>query len=225
VAYLAGTDRQNLRADVRHLRDPNQSTGPAYDRFVILHYHFRSVTVGGVRMLGISQVNIRHGNQIRLTIRNGQLNSDNAGYVSWPDCSLLKIHASTNTGLTQTQQYRAQATQHVAAAAVLACEDNTAWCPVNGPPAQQNNNQYANLLTTATTTSNVQQIFNARVAPSRFLPRGVDWVNGNWPENIPRTGFSFDSQGNWYDPITRGYTTDNGFLSTRVFSPVNPGEN
>ncbi len=88
VTYLAGTDIQNLRADVRHLRDPNHSTGSAYDRFVILHYHFRSVTVNGVRMLGISQVNIRHGNQIRLAIRGGQRNDYNAGYVGFPQAVL-----------------------------------------------------------------------------------------------------------------------------------------
>jgi len=81
------------------------------------------------------------------------------------------------------------------------------------------------LIALATTTSDVQQIFNAQTAPANFLPEGVDWVNGNWPADIRRSGFSFGSDGNWYNPIQRGYTIANGFLSNQVFSPVNPGTN
>lgn len=95
VVYLAGANPQNLLADVRHLRDPTQSTGPTFDRFVILHYHFRSVTVSGVRMLGISQVNIRHGNQIRRTVASFALNSANAGFVSLPLASPINRYPLT----------------------------------------------------------------------------------------------------------------------------------
>ncbi len=94
VVYLAGPNIQGLRADVRHLRDPTNARTAIYDRFVILHYHFRSVTVGGVRMLGIAQVNIRHGNQIRRT-RDVALNSNSAGYVRFT-CSLLVSSENTH---------------------------------------------------------------------------------------------------------------------------------
>ncbi len=226
VAYLAGPNINELRTDVRHLRDTTHATDAIYDRFVILHYHFRSITVGGVRMLGVSQVNIRHGNQIRLTIR-GTLNAANRGYVRFPRSPLSLLRTRTDTGIPPpllSRQYRAQATQHMGATPVLACPNgNNAWCPVDGPSTQPGGNRYADLIAEATTRSDVQQIFNARVAPADFLPEGVDWVNGNWPESAGR-GYSYDRDGQWYNPIARGYTTANGFLSTQEFSMRNPGE-
>ena len=94
---------------------------------------------------------------------------------------------------------------------------------MNGPLEQTGrDNRYAALIADATTRSNFQQIFNARVAPG-FLPARVDWVNGNWPANAGRA-WAYESNGQYYNPFARGYTTANGFLSTQEFTTRYPGE-
>lgn len=76
VAYLLGPNLNNLDSDLQQFTT-NTNTRDM-DRFLVLHFHFRSFTHGGTRMVGIFQINIRHGSQVRSRrVINGVVQSGN----------------------------------------------------------------------------------------------------------------------------------------------------
>ena len=53
------------------------------DRFALLHLHFRQQTVNGNSRFGVSQINIRHGSEVRGT-RADPANSQNGNIANIP---------------------------------------------------------------------------------------------------------------------------------------------
>jgi len=81
VAFLLGSDPGHLDPNMQQRTVTTQQA--TQDRFALLHLHFRRQTVNGNSRFGVSQINIRHGSEVRGT-RADPANNQNGNIGNIP---------------------------------------------------------------------------------------------------------------------------------------------